>query len=50
MADALSLGKGTRGKRLPGSLDCRTGAATEAEKVDVVDAQAVQPAKYRKDR
>jgi hypothetical protein len=43
MADALSLGKGTKGKRLPGSSDCRTGAATEAEKVDVVDAQAVQP-------
>ena len=48
MADALALGKGTRGKTLSGAAplqrvdsgDCRTRAATEVEKVDVSDANA----------
>ncbi len=48
MEDALSMGKGTKGKRLPvaaplqpfDSDDCRTRAADEMEKVDVVDAEA----------
>jgi hypothetical protein len=46
MAEALSLGRGTRGKRLPltspcavsDSLDCRTGAADGMETVDGLDA------------
>jgi hypothetical protein len=46
MADALAVGKGTRGKRLASpapcvafdSGDCRTGAADGSEKVDASDA------------
>ena len=47
MADALALGRGTKGKALPSargpSVDCRTGAATEADGVDFVDADEDDP-------